>query len=140
MPRLFYPKVNSVLDFNVFSQTYICIFSLGHLYSNLDFDWHINDNDYFIVLNSEKAKYIFCNNLIEPADVNLHFTVYSGENCSFGAVFSVDDPKHQYHPVSGADPSNKDTMRAPHIFVLLQSPSACYDIITLNLVLNFLGS
>lgn len=85
-------------------------------------------------------KYTFCNNLIESADENLHFAVHSGEYCCAGAVFSVDDPKHQYHPVSGIDPNNKDTVRASHIFVLLQSLSACYDIITLNLALNFLGS
>lgn len=27
-----------------------------HLYLNLDFDWRINDNDYFIVINNKKGK------------------------------------------------------------------------------------
>lgn len=32
------------------------MYFIMHLFLNMDFDWHINDNDYFIVLNNQEGK------------------------------------------------------------------------------------
>lgn len=75
LSKLLHPKVNDV--YTPFSCAYL--YFLLHLYSNLDFDWHINDKNYFTVLNDKKVKYTFWNNIIESTNENLHFVAHSGE-------------------------------------------------------------
>lgn len=58
LPRSFCTEVRSLPHFNIFSKACMYIFSLMHLCSNLDFDWHINDADYFTFFIKNNEVYI----------------------------------------------------------------------------------
>lgn len=88
---------------------------LMHLYLNIDFDWHINDKDDFIVLNNKEGKY----NIFRSDDENSDFSARSREYYCVGVVFSGDNSECQCYQIFGSVAGIKYIMRGPLSFVLL---------------------